>query len=280
MNAENFFKNPLHYFIGFVGEPGSGKTKQAIGFPKCYYVEFGDTYGLKTVLEDPKNAALRPNLIEHVSIDIENKKEAKDIFRVTDKPELDSIFGILNHVKQLARDKAVETLVLDGASFLCDFKGAEIGKGAGVSEGDRWSYYRQLKNDLTWFVNANVMPLLSRHGLSVILNFHVQRESDDAKMKQTTQDTDWSPRIEGSFRQSIGALPRAMIYLHQKVELRGTEQAVKYFAYCQKVKVPHVGMIPAKNAYGLAPILDVTDKSIYEILTEATAPKKAQATTK
>lgn len=276
-NADQFFKDPLHYFIGLVGEPGSGKTRQSISFPKCYFVEVGDTYGLKTVLEDPKNAALRNNLVQHVAISIEDKKEAKEVFRVTDKPtDLDSIFGVMAHVKQLAKEKAIETLVLDGASFLFDFKGAEIGKGSGTSEGDRWTYFRQLKNDLTWFVNANVMPLVSRHNISVVLNLHVQRESEEAKQKLTSQNMDWSPRVEGSFRQSVSALPRAMIYLHQKVEMAGQEQRVKFFAYCQRVKVPHVGLIPAKNSYNLPPVLDITDKLLYGELLKASG-RKAQA---
>lgn len=276
-NAEQFFKAPLHFFIGLVGEPGSGKTKQAISFPRNYFVEIGDTYGLKTILEDPKNVALRKNLVEHVALDIEKKAEAKDIFRVTDDPKhLDSIYGVLEHVKLMAQDKAIDTLSIDGGSFLFDFKGAEIGKGAGNTEGDRWSYYRQLKNDLTWFVNANVMPLVSRHNISVVIAFHVQREGDDAKQKQTSQNMDWAPRIEGSFRQNVGALPRAMIYLHQKVEQRGDQQVTRYMAYCHRVKVPHVGLIPAKNAYGLPAAFDITDKLLYDELLKSTG-RKAQA---
>ncbi len=207
-------------------------------------------------------------------------KEAKEVFRFTEKPtDLSSIYGVMAHVKQLAKEGVVDTLTLDGSSFLCDLKGAEIGKGSGTSDGDRWTYYRELKNQLTWFVNANVMPLVSRHNLSVILNFHVQREGDEAKQKMTSRDSDWSPRIEGSFRQLVSALPRAMIYLHQRVEVKGTEQLVKYYAYCQRVKVPHVGLVPAKNSYGLPPVLDITDKSLYEILTQTmVATKKATQT--
>ena len=277
--AEQFFQDPLHFFVGLVSEPGAGKTRQAISFPRCYYVEAGDTYGLKTVLEDPKNVHLRANLIEQDCIDIENRSEAKDIFKVTDDPKnRDSIYGILAHAKELAKDKAIDTLVLDGASLLFNYKGIEIGKGAGVTDGDRWSYYRQLKNDLTWFVNSNIMPLLTRHGISVVMCLHVQRESDESKAKQTSQDADWSPMVEGSFRQLISTLPRAMIYLHQKVELRGTEQTVKYLAYCQRVKVPHVGLVPAKNAYGLPPVIDLTGKNLHDILVQsmtAAAPRAA-----
>lgn len=279
-NAEEFFKNPLRYFIGLVSEPGGGKTRAAIGFPKNYYIECGDTYGLKTVLEDPKNAKLRSNLVHHVSLDIEHVKEAKDVFRVTDKPtDLESIYGVLAHAKQLAKAGEIETITFDGLSFLFDIKGADIGKGAGSLDGDKWSYYRQLKNDLTWFVNANVMPLVSRYNVNVILGLHVQRESDEAKAKQTTQNADWSPRVEGGFRQALSALPRAMIYLHQSIKMEGTNQLVKYHAYCQRIKVPHVGLIPAKNSYGLPPVIDITDKSLYEILQQSTKQVTAKSTT-
>lgn len=281
MNAEQFFNEPLHFFIGLVGEAGSGKTKQAAGFPRNYYVEIGDTFGLKTILEDPKNKALRTNLVEYVSIDIEDKKEAKDVFAPTSDPKRrDSIYGVLAHVKELAKDKAIDTLTLDGSSFLFDYKGAEIGKGAGTTDGDRWSYYRQIKEAYTWFFNSNVMPLVSRHKLNVIVSFHAQRESEEAKAKATTRDVDWGPRVEGSFRQSVGTLPRAMIYLHQSVELRGQEQRIKYNAYCSRVKVPHVGIIPAKNSYGLPPVLEITDKSLYQILCETMKQSKATTTTK
>lgn len=283
-NAEEFLKSPLRYFVGLIAEPGAGKTRAAIGFPRNYFIEVGDTYGLKTVLADPKNAALRPNLVHHQSLDIEQLKEAKEIFRTTDKPtDLNSIFGILAHVKQLAKEGAIDTVTFDGSSFLADMKGADIGKGAGSLDGDKWSYYRQLKNDLTWFMNANVMPLVSRYNLNVVLAYHVQREGDESKQKQTTRDADWAPRVEGGFRQSLSALPRAMIYLHQSVELRGTEQTIKYSAFCQRVKVPHVGLVPAKNSYGLPPVLDITNKSLYEILVQSTtaaAPRAATAVTK
>lgn len=276
MNAEQFFGEPLHFFVGLVSEPGAGKTRAAIGFPKVYYVEIGDTYGVKTVLEDPKNSKLRENLVEYVAIDIEDKKEAKDVFAPTNDPKrLDSIYGILAHAKQLAQQGTVKTLVLDGLSFLFDFKGAEIGKGAGTTDGDRWSYYRQLKESLTWFFNSNVMPLVSRYNLNVVVCLHVQRESEESKAKATTRDIDWGPRVEGGFRQALGALPRAMIYLHQSIRVAGQEQEVKYYAYCQRIKVPHVGIIPAKNSYGLNPSYDITNKSLYQLLVDTTKQSKA-----
>lgn len=277
-SAEEFFKDPLRFFIGLVGEPGAGKTRQACTFPKIYGISVGDSYGFKTVLEDPKNVKLRPNMIWHEGLDLATKGEAKDIFKVTEDPEArSSIYGCLAHAKKLAAAGEVETLCIDGLSFLADFKGVELGKVAGTSEGDRWAYFRQLKGDLTWLMNTGIMPLVSRHKLSVVLTMHLQRQDDDAKQKQASQEVDILPRIEGGYRAAIAGIPRAMIYLHQNIKTTGTEQSLEYVAFCQKVRVPKLGVIPAKNDYGLAPIINLTDKNLYDVLTQSMSHDKKAA---
>lgn len=268
-SAEEFYADPLRFFIGLVGEPGSGKTRQACTFKKIYGISIGDSYGFKTVLEDPKNARLRPNLIWHEGLDLATKGEAKDIFKVTEDPKLrSSIYGCLAHAKELAAAGEIETLCIDGFSFLADFKGVELGKASnGTTDGDKWSYFRQLKGDLTWLMNTGIMPLVSRHKLSVVLTMHLQRQDDDSKQKQTSQEIDLLPRIEGGYRQVMAAVPRAMIYLHQNLKTSGSEQTLEYLAFCQKVRVPKLGVIPAKNDYGLPASLNLTNKDLYDALT-------------
>lgn len=269
-SAEDFYKDPLRFFIGLVGEPGAGKTRQACTFPKIYGISIGDSYGFKTVLEDPKNIKLRPNMIWHEGLDLAAKGEAKDIFKVTEDPEQrSSIYGCLAHAKKLATTGEVETLVIDGLSFLADFKGVELGKVSGTTEGDRWAYFRQLKGDLTWLMNTGIMPLVSRHKLSVVLTMHLQRQDDDSKQKQASQEIDLLPRIEGGYRAAIAGIPRAMIYLHQNIKTTGTEQTLEYLAFCQKVRVSKLGVIPAKNDYGLPAILNLTNKNLYEVLQQS-----------
>ena len=145
----------------------------------------------------------------------------------------------------------IETLVLDGFSFVADFKGVEIGKGSGKTEGDKWSYYRQLKGDLTWLVDSSIMTLISRHKLNIVLTMHLHRQTDEDKQKQTSQDVDLLPRIEGGYRQVIAALPRALIYLHEKTIKVETQSASvtpsEYLAFCRRVRVPRIGVIPAKK---------------------------------
>lgn len=268
---------PTHYFIVLVGEPDSGKTRQAFTFPECYWVGIGDTYGWQ-VLKQPENAHLAANCLhrERFQFNPERnpdalKAEAKELFRYTDNPQdRTSLFGVMAHVRQLAKAKLIKTFIFDGGSFWADFKGAELGKGAGTSESDKWGYYRQLKSDMVWFMNRHIMPLVeSEYGLNVVLTFHIQRQSDEAKERQSQKDVDMLPRIEGSFREILNALPRAMIYLHAKtvtVDNAGKASPLEYVAYCKKVRVGGLGVVPAKNTYSLPPILPLTNKDLYQEL--------------
>lgn len=276
-NAEQFFAEKLCYFTGLAGEPGSGKTRQAVTFPKFYGISIGDSYGIKTVLDDPLNKQFRNNLVWHEGLDLAVKSEAKEIFRITEDPkQRTSLYGCLAHVRELKKDNAIESVILDGMSFLSDFKGAELSKPGASSDGDKWAYYRQLKADLIWLTNTAIMPLVSRHGLNVVLTMHIQRQDDDTKAKQASQDVDLQPRIEGSYRTALSGIPRAMIYLHQHLETKGTETVLKYLAFCSKTKASRLGVIPAKNDYGLPPMIDVTGKNLYDLLVQsmtAAAPR-------
>lgn len=283
-DAKTFFADPLRFFIALVGEPGAGKTRQAATFPKIYAISIGDSYGFKTVLEDPKNVHLRKNLIWHEALDLATKGEARDIFKVTDDPDTrTSLYGCIAHAKAMAAKGEVETLVLDGLSFLADFKGVELGKTSGNTEGDRWAYFRQLKNDLTWLMNTGIMPLVSRHKLSVVITMHLQRQDDEMKQRQASQEIDLLPRIEGGYRNAISGIPRAMIYLHQNIKVDGANQKLEYLAFCQKVRVNKLGVIPAKNDYGLPPTIDLTGKNLYDVLVQsmtAAAPRTTAAQSK
>jgi hypothetical protein len=268
---------PTRYFIVLVGEPDSGKTRQAFTFPACYWVGMGDTYGWQ-VLKQPENAHLAANCLhrERFQFSPERnpdalKAEAKELFRYTDNPQdRTSLFGVMAHVRQLAKAKLIQTFIFDGGSFWSDFKSAEIGRGNAPSKDEVWAYYRQLKTDMVWFFNRQIMPLVeNEYGLNVVLTFHIHRQTDEQKERQTQKDVDMLPRIEGSFREIVNALPRSMIYLHVKAATIGADGKVtlpEYFAYCKKVRVGGLGVVPAKNTYSLPPILPLTNKDLYQEL--------------
>jgi hypothetical protein len=276
-DAKHFFSEPIHYIVALVGEPGSGKTRAALSFPSCYVI-CCDPAGIE-ILKEPSNASLKDNLVWYEYFASESKKEVADLFKVTDDPEnRTSIYGCLAHVKQLAEKGEVKTLVLDGFSYLGDLMGIRATATSAGNVEDRFAYYRQLKNDMTWFTKAHLMTLATRYGLNIILTLHVQRQSEEAMSKQATKDIDIAPRLEGSFRTALAGLPRAMIYLDHTSKpetVNGKpKHVVRYKAYCQKVRVGNMGVIPAKNSYGLPPVVDLTGQSLFEVMERATKPQQ------
>lgn len=273
-DAKQFFTDGIHYIIALIGEPGSGKTRAALSFPSSYVI-CCDPAGIE-ILHEPANEPFRSNLAWYEYFASETKADVSALFKQTTNPaDRTSIYGCLAHAKELAKEGKIKTLILDGFSYFQDLMGAKItAQISGASDSDKWAYYRQLKNDLTWFTKSNLMTLaMPPYGLNIILTIHAQRESEDQQKKQATRDVDIAPRIEGGFRTALAGMPRAMIYLNDvPVSAPGPnntiKREVKYYAYCSRVKVGNMGIIPAKNSYGLPPVLNITNKSFYESLME------------
>jgi hypothetical protein len=277
-DAKDFFNRPTHYLICLAGEAGSGKTRAALSFPACMVI-CCDPAGIE-ILKDPANAVIAPNLVWYEYFAAEAKAEVKSLFKPTDKPDSTSIYGMIEKAKELARAGQIKTLVIDGYSYLSDLFSAKATVDIpGSTENDRWAYYRQLKAEMTWFTKSTLFTLATRYDLNIIITCHVQREAEQQKEKQAAKDVDIAPRLEGSFRQTLAGMPRAMIYLDQRTvqDEKTKEQRVKYVAYCQRVRVPHMGIVPAKSSYGLAPVEELTNKSLYEILEERMRPASKEA---
>jgi len=283
--AKDFYDEPTRYLIVFAGEPGSGKTRAAISFP-AYYAICCDPRGLE-IAKEPSNVLFRPNMVAYDYFALESKTDVTALFKQGAKADdTVSIYGAIERVKQMAKDGLIQTVIFDGLSYLVDYfeiKTEQVHPGGG--EDDKWAYYRQLKNDLTRFVQSQVWTL-TRYGLHVIVTVHIQRESEEAQQKRADKLAEIQPRIAGGFRAALAGMPRAMIYLDQRTKTE-TKQGkdsrtqtvydVSYYAYCQRVKVGHMGLIPAKNSYGLPPVVNITGKSFYEILETAMVSEKAAA---
>ena len=277
--ANDFFSEPTRYLIVFAGEPGSGKTRAALSFPGCYAI-CCDPRGLE-ILKEPNNEALRQNLIHYDYFALETKDDVTALFKQNVKPDdTVSIYGAIERVKAMAKAGEIQTVVFDGLSYLADMLEIKTTQThPGTTEGDKWAYYRQLKNDLTRFVQSQ-MWTLTRYGLHVITTVHIQRESEEAQRKRADNEAEIQPRIAGGFRAALAGMPRAMIYLDQRAKSvqNGTQKthAVSYYAYCQRVRVGHMGLIPAKNSYGLPPVVNITDKSFYDVLEASMNGKAAE----
>ncbi len=282
------------YAIVFVGPAGSGKTRCSLSFPKVMAITF-DPVGLEIIF-DPANEKLRENLVYHVPL---NGIPLDEVFKVTDQPDERSLYGALALAKKLGAEGKIETVLLDGTSYLADLKQEHV-----ADDRDTRAMYRQLGSYLSTFFLQNFLPLAVRHGLNCLMTVHLQRESRDAVEGITdpsnksygtskpliNQNSDLNPQIVGSFRQRISGMPSAVIYLNHRLE-KATEADAKkmgvavdseilnYYAYCQKTYVKDWDSeVEAKNRYGLSARLKMTGGNFYKTLQSKLAQPASSTT--
>lgn len=285
-DAAQFFAEPTRYLIVLAGEPGSGKTRAAVSFP-AFYAICCDPRGLE-ILKSPENAEFRSNMVGYDYFALESKSDITALFKRNVKADdTVSIYGAIERVRELAKQGKVQSVIFDGLSYLADLMEIKTTQThGGATESDKWAYYRQLKNDLMEFVQSQ-MWTLTRYGLHVLTTVHIQRESEEAQKKRADSQAEIQPRIAGGFRAALAGMPRAMIYLEARNRSENkpgkdgkppqTVHSVAYYAYCQRIKVGHMGIIPAKNSYGLPPVVNITGKSFFNVLEDAMG-NKASAT--
>lgn len=268
------------------GPEGSGKTRLALGFPDVFAVTFDPT-GLD-MLSDPDNASLRGNLKWHVPM---NGLPLQSVFQFTEEPGETGIYAAVALAKQLAAEGKIKTFLLDGFTYLASLKWTQICEANGVDMTQKEALNRKDVNQRHWYdalgsyldhlILQNVLPLSTRHGLHVVITCHVQRESEnivkglqDAKnpdlerqsKRLVNLNSDLSPQVVGSFRQRIGGLPSAMIYLEHRLTEDNGKEAIQYLAYCKLTHSTSLDSdIKAKNRFGLG-TLNLTNASFYKTL--------------
>lgn len=284
---EDFLQRRPALTINISGYFGSGKSLQAHSFPKCYTVSC-DPAGLET-LRQPRNEKFLNNLVHYEDLHNENSEELKKLFResAAKSPlERDSIYGCLAHAKELAAKGEIETLVIDGFTYLVDMKWAQICEFEEVKSNttgnrDSQAMYRNLGLYLHRFVASDLMTMATRHGLNVILTTHLKRESEEAvhgaanvknRAKKVMTNSDIAPMIEGGFRNKLSGLVGADLYLEKSLAKEGG--AVKYEAICDLARGLGT-VVNAKNRYGLPARLDLTNKSLYDAILQSLQVKGA-----
>lgn len=296
--TENHFKrtNGMTFWIN--GPEGSGKTRLALGFPDVMAVTFDPT-GLD-VLDDPDNAHLRSNLRWHVPM---NGLPLNSVFQFTEQPAESGIYAAVALARQLAEAGKVKTFLLDGFTYLSQLKWTQICEANGIDPTskeavnkksvDSRQMYDALGSYLDHLILQNVFPLATRHGLNVIVTCHVQRESENTikgvqdnrnpdlerqSKRLINLESDLSPQVVGGFRQRIGGLPSAMIYLEHKLEQdQSGKEVINYYAYCKMTRSVSLDTtIKSKNRYGLPAVLRLTDASFYKTLMKKIGDQKQQ----
>jgi hypothetical protein len=269
-SGQEFLANAPIYILLVNGPPDAGKTDLALTFPDNYVIAC-DPVGLEFLkLKRQRSVELAKNLAHIEEFNSEQSSELKDAFRRTTNPEeRSSIYGILAHAKQLAKEGKVKTITLDGLTYFMQMKWAQI-KANPANESNKFAAFDALSIFLNEFIRADFLTMATRLRLNVVMTCHIQRESDEAMEKKTVKDSDIAPRIIGSFRNTIDGLPGAVIYLEHKVakDEKGN-QTLNYWAYCQKTPAMQT-INQAKNKYGLPPNGQVQGKP-----TAAVTPKPA-----
>lgn len=281
---DDFIQRRPALTLNISGFFGTGKTLQSLSFPKCYVISC-DPAGLETIRQ-PQNARFLANLVEYEELHNESREELREMFRETAKAdERGSIYGCIAHAKELAAKGEAETLVIDGFTYLADMKWRavneyEIAKSATTGNVDTQAMYRNLGLYLHRFVASSLMTMATRERLNVILTTHLKRESEETvhgneklknRAKKVMTNSDIAPMIEGGFRNKLSGLVGADLYLEKSLK----DSKIVYEAICDIAR--GLGTIVlAKNRFGLPPRLGLTNKSLYEAITEALKSKQGQ----
>lgn len=285
IDKQKFLNRPFSVWVN--GPEKSGKTRLAMGFPKVLAVTF-DTTGLDCLTE-PENIHLLDNLVFHAAM---NGKPLREVFQFDETPGEQGIYPVVALAKKLALEGKIKTFLLDGFTYLASLKWAQICEDNGVNptekekmnrrDVDQRSWYDALGSYLDHLMLQNVFPLTSEpYNLNVVITCHVQRESDNtikgmqgsrnqelaAQSKRSVNlESDLSPQVIGSFRQRIGGMPSAHIYLEHKLVEKDGKEALDYIAYCRMTRSQSFDtVIRAGNRYGLG-TLRLTGGSFYRTL--------------
>lgn len=275
---------------------GSGKTLQAHSFPKCYTLSI-DPDGLE-VLRQPRNAQFLSNLVWFEELNADGKNDLKELFdEKATAEQRTSLYGCLKHAVALAEKGEVESLVIDGGTYLVGLLWDKINqleesRSAKTGNIDGQAMYRSLGIQLQRLFASSILTMATRAHLNLIVTFHLKRESDETiqgskdRARKLTLDSDLAIAIEGGFRNKIEGLFGGSLYLERKLvkaEIPNTNptkhrNTISYTALCD-LTTGFNTVVTAKTRYGLPPRLDLNKQTLYEALTDAMG-NKASATGK
>ena len=265
------------------GYYGAGKTLQMLSFPKVYVISV-DPAGLEP-LRQPRNQKFLDNLVWYEELGREDKLELKDMFDESAKSDnRKSLFGCIAHAKELAAKGEIETLGIDGGTYLVDLIWAKINefekiKSAKTGNVDTMSMYRELGIYLYRLFAANLLTVASRSNLNLLVSFHLKRESEEQlnssantpnRARKLMLNSDIALMIEGGFRNKIEGLFGGSLYLEK--ELNKEDGKINYTAICDVAKGFKTTVI-AKNRWGLAPRISLNNKTLYQHLMETLGVK-------
>jgi len=281
-DKQTFIERRPALTLNISGFFGTGKTLQSLSFPKCYVISC-DPAGLETVRQ-PANAKFLSNLVWYEELHNHSRDELKELFRESATAnERGSVYGALAHAKSLG--DGVETLVIDGFTYLVDMKWRqineyEVAKSSTTGNVDSQAMYRNLGLYLHRFVASDLMTMATRNSMNIILTTHLKRESEEQvqgnanvknRAKKVMTNSDIAPMIEGGFRNKLSGLVGADLYLEKTLK----DGKIYYDALCDMTR-GYGGIVNAKNRMGLPPRLLLNDTTLYDAIMKSLGLRDAK----
>ena len=233
------------------GGTGTGKSYFGLGFPKVAWLitEPGNLVLLET------HPHLSKNVVWHEEFIPSPLEDSKAVFSRLEK-------AVKKAHEECASGK-IETLLLDNISFLFENRWIYLQQYEAVRASNGALDTRGMYGALgRWGYKFTLVDLLSFQK-NVVVTCHEMVEGDEAMEKRVDKTTSILPNIIGGFREKVGGMFSASIYLEKK---RLGENKYQYLARCQRGNARD-----AKNRLGLP---EIVENISYETLMKAIQTSK------
>jgi len=247
---------PQTFKILASGTTGRRKTTLGLTFPKVYRLGT-EPNGIDALICRPD---LKPNLI----------KNEEFIPSVTEPLPLlfKRLEVAVKEAHEWAKQGKVETLFLDNLTFLSINRWLYIIKHEAITgrggEPDTRGMYGALG---MWLYQFILLSIVSFPG-HVVITAHEHEQSDEQAAKNSLYaTTPITADILGGFRDRVGGLVSAVIFLESKKVILNGKPSLSFYARCLESAGKR-----AKNRYGLP---EIVEEISYHALVDAT--NKAQA---
>ena len=205
------------------GESGSGKTYNALSFPKCYYIVIGAGEE-DTIL---CNANLKKNLVDVAELRPLDSNECKRMYDINNKR--DALFcKAIDKARGLAKEGKVETLVIDNITFLAEYVWVVIDTFYPRFSDKKPDVKAPLPmfGDLARRMYQIIAMEISNFPGNVVVNVHMKVEDEKVLEKLPNRSNPIVADILGSIRNSVKGHFSLNVFL-EKVEKAGQ---YSYFA--------------------------------------------------
>lgn len=250
-------KTDDHIKCVLIGNFGSGKSYDLGTFPNSLIGFFGAGEE-DTIKYKPK---LYNNLYGYKTFIPTDMVDTKRVF--------DEFNEFIKEARKLAVEKKIDTVGIDTLNYLVDYRWMFINQYQKVlsrqGNVDTLKMYGTLS---TWFKTEVKMQIMSLP-CNVVINCHEKFEAEEAKdledmlpeVKKRLMENPIVANILGSARNEVGGLCSYTFFKEKQQYMEGGKTKYKYLLRTNKG-----GGKNAKSRLELPEVIDITDKSLYDVL--------------